>query len=107
MFFLSVFTLNSILTLCYVIIEINRDNNGNLTKNTPSGFFEYDLEKKSQSSANILAFIDTQLDTVFLQLKESENKIQLFKDSSKVNDPAMFTQRILNNVADLNKELMY
>ncbi|MCH2234874.1 MAG: polysaccharide biosynthesis tyrosine autokinase [Crocinitomicaceae bacterium] len=69
-------------------------------------FFEYDLEKKSKSSASILAFIDTQLDTVFLQLKESENQIQEFKDSSKVSDPTMFTQRILTQVSDLNKELM-
>lgn len=69
-------------------------------------FFQYDLEKKSQSSANILAFIETQLDTVFLQLKDSENRIQQFKDSSKVNDPTLYTQRILNNVSELNKELM-
>lgn len=69
-------------------------------------FFEYDLEKKSESSASILDFIDSQLDTVFTQLKDSENKIQNFKDSSKINNPELFTQNVMNRINDLQVQLM-
>lgn len=69
-------------------------------------FFQYDLDKKSQSSANILNFINSQLDTAFIQLKESEIRIQSFKDSSKVNDPTTFTQRILQQTSDLQSQLL-
>lgn len=69
-------------------------------------FFQYDLEKKSESSANVLEFIDNQLDTVSTQLKESGEAIQLFKDSSKVNDPELFTQRILDRSNEIRKDLI-
>src|SRR5690606_9223285 len=69
-------------------------------------FFLYDLEKKSESSASILDFIDTQLDTVFLQLKDSESKIQNFKDSSKINNPTLFTQNVMDRVNELQLQLM-
>lgn len=69
-------------------------------------FFQYDLDKKSQSSANILNFINDQLDTAFIQLKESEVKIQSFKDSSRVNDPALYAQRILQRTSELQSQLL-
>ena len=69
-------------------------------------FFQYDLDKKSQSSANILNFINSQLDTAFIQLKESEIQIQSFKDSNKVSDPTMFTQRILQRTGELQNQLL-
>ena len=85
-------------------------NNPALAKDVVSSlistFFEYDLEKKSESSANILEFIDNQLDTVSTQLKESGEAIQLFKDSSQVNDPELFTQRILDRSNELRKDLI-
>lgn len=69
-------------------------------------FFQYDLDKKSESSANILNFINSQLDTAFSQLKESEVKIQSFKDSNQVNNPALFTQRIMQQTSELQNQLM-
>lgn len=69
-------------------------------------FFEYDLEKKSESSASILDFIDSQLDTVFTQLKDSENKIQNFKDSSKINNPELYSQNMMNRINELQTQIM-
>lgn len=60
-----------------------------------SAFFEYDLEQKSQSSANILNFINNQLDTVYNQLKLSENDILSFKDSNNSTDPEFYREKIL------------
>lgn len=92
-------------------IEIKfASNNPRLAKDVVesliSTFFEYDLEKKSESSASVLDFIDSQLDTVFTQLKESENRIQNFRDSNRINDPELFTHNAMNRVSDLQTQLM-
>ncbi|UKN02220.1 polysaccharide biosynthesis tyrosine autokinase [Paracrocinitomix mangrovi] len=92
-------------------IQINfKSNNHRLSKDVVTSiintFFQYDLEKKRQSSASILDFIDSQLDTVFLQLKESESAIQNFKDSNSVNDPAYFTANIMERTNELQNQMM-
>lgn len=69
-------------------------------------FFEYDLEEKSASSASILSFIDSQLDTVSTQLKDSENRIKNFKDSSRVSNPAVHTQNVMNRINDFELQLI-
>ena len=87
-----------------------RSNNHRLSKDVVSSlintFFEYDLEKKRQSSASILDFIDSQLDTVFIQLKESESAIQFFKDSSNVNDPELYTAQVMQRTNELQNQLL-
>ena len=69
-------------------------------------FFQYDIDKKSESSANILNFINSQLDTAFILLKDSEVKIQTYKDSGNVSDPGLVTQNVLNNINDYQSELL-
>ena len=104
---LNVFTLNPDARTIQVSFA---SNNPKLASDVVSSlintFFQYDLEKKSESSASILDFIDTQLDTVFLQLKDSESKIQNFKDSSKINNPEILTENIMGLVNDLQVQLM-
>lgn len=92
-------------------IQINFESNNSrlatdIVSSLISTFFQYDLDKKSQSSANILNFINDQLDTAFIQLKESEVKIQSFKDSSRVNDPTLFAQRIVQQTTELQSQLL-
>ena len=67
-------------------------------------FFQYDLEKKSQSSENILSFIDGQLDTVFNQLKLSEIDIQSFKDDNQSKDPEFFKDNVISQIDLLQKQ---
>ncbi len=104
---LNVFILNAEAKTIKIKFE---SNNPRLAKDVVSSvmqtFFQYDLDKKSQSSANILNFINSQLDTAFIQLKESENKIQSFKDSNRVMDPGSFTKRILERTGELQSELL-
>lgn len=87
-----------------------KSNNHRLSKDVVSSlintFFEYDLEKKRKSSANILDFINSQLDTVFLQLKESEIAIQSYKDSASVTDPQMIMAQILERSNDLQTQML-
>ena len=87
-----------------------KSNNHKLSKDVVSSvintFFNYDLEKKRQSSASILDFIDSQLDTVFVQLKESETAIQSFKDSNSVTDPKYITTKIMERSNMLQSQLL-
>lgn len=92
-------------------IEISfKSNNHRLSQDVVSSlintFFQYDLEKKRQSSANILDFINSQLDTVFVQLKQSESAIQNFKDSVSVTDPSLFTTKIMERSNELQSQLL-
>jgi tyrosine-protein kinase Etk/Wzc len=87
-----------------------RSNNNRLSQDIVSSvintFFEYDLEYKRQSSASILDFINTQLDTVFIQLKESESAIQSFKDTSNVTDPTLYASQVMDQVNALQSQLL-
>jgi tyrosine-protein kinase Etk/Wzc len=90
-------------------IQINfESNNARLATDVVGSliqtFFQYDLDKKSQSSANILNFINSQLDTAFTQLKESEVQIQSFRDSSNVSNPSMFTEQIMQRTSELQSQ---
>ncbi len=104
---LSVFALNPEANTIQVSFK---SNNQRLSKDIVSSlintFFQYDLEKKRQSSASVLDFIDSQLDTVFLQLKESETAIQSFKDSNAVSDPQYVTSQILERSSELQNQLL-
>lgn len=58
-------------------------------------YISYDVERKSESAKNVLAFIDNQLSFVYDRLKESETSIQLFKTENKLtNDKDIITTNI-------------
>jgi len=104
---LSVFALNPDAGTIQVSFKSNnRKLSTDVVNSIISTFFEYDLEKKRQSSANILDFIDSQLDTVFSKLKESEVAIQSFKDGSSVKDPDFVANQILEKSSELQAQLM-
>ncbi|MBK9287232.1 MAG: hypothetical protein IPN38_05975 [Flavobacteriales bacterium] len=59
--------------------ELPRDNNNILARDMPQAmaqtFIEYDLERNRASAKSILRFIESQKDTVFEQLKDSEMRL--------------------------------
>lgn len=65
-----------------------RDHNAELARDLSAAmaetFIEYDLERKSESAENILRFIETQKDTVFEKLRESEIQLQSIRKDNKV-----------------------
>ena len=69
-------------------------------------FFEYDLEKKSKSSENILKFIDEQLDTVYANLKYSEDDLQSFTNLSKSNNPELFKENLIDQIDKLRQQML-
>lgn len=87
-----------------------KSNNSSLSTDVVSSlintFFQYDLDKKSESSANVLNFIDDQLDTVFNQLKNSENAIQNFRDNSHSKDPEFVKNSVIAQLDMLQSQLL-
>ena len=71
-----------------------------------SQYIAYDLEKKSGSSANILKFIDVQLDTVFLRLNTAETMLQSFKKEHKVTNIDNISNLYVDNYNKLEEELL-
>jgi len=87
-----------------------RSNNSllatDMVKSIIETFFQYDIDKKSESSANVLKFIDGQLDTVFNQLKISEIDIQSFKDDNHSKDPGLVLSNINSQLTVLQNQLL-
>ena len=69
-------------------------------------YINYDLEKKSQSSKNILNFIDVQLDTVFKELNNTEILLLSFKKEHKLANIDEISNTYLENYARLEEELL-
>lgn len=78
----------------------------NIVNSVIKTFFNYDLEKKSKSSKNILSFIDEQLDTVYNQLKQSEDNIQRFRVGHNAQDPISFKESIVNQIDILQNQFL-
>jgi len=77
-----------------------------VVKSIINTFFEFDLEKKSESSASILEYINNGLDTASVRLEDSKSKMLNFKDSAKINNPELFTQNVMNRINELQGQLM-
>ncbi|HIP36809.1 MAG TPA: polysaccharide biosynthesis tyrosine autokinase [Crocinitomix sp.] len=87
-----------------------KSNNAALARDVVSSlintFFKYDLDKKSESSASVLRFIDEQLDTVFNQLRLSELDIQNFRDNSQSRDPDYLKTTVIAQLDLLQNQLI-
>jgi len=104
---LSVFVVNNDAKTIQVSFK---SNNATLATDLVSSlintFFQYDLDKKSESSANVLSFIDNQLDTVFNQLKKSEVDIQNFRNDSHSKDPELVKNSVIAQLEILQNQLL-
>lgn len=69
-------------------------------------YINYDLEKKSSSSANILKFITVQLDTVFVRLNTAETMLQSYKKEHKVTNIENISNIYVDNYNKLEEELL-
>ncbi|MCB0788248.1 MAG: hypothetical protein KDB75_02985, partial [Flavobacteriales bacterium] len=72
-------------------IEIScRDNNPFLARDMAAAmaetFIDYDLESKRESAENIVRFIESQKETVFEELRDSETRLQAFRKENKISN---------------------
>jgi capsular exopolysaccharide synthesis family protein len=72
-------------------IEVSYENNNaflarDFVMALANEFIRYDLERKSLSDENILLFIDSQIDTVFQRLRDSEILLNQYKQENKISN---------------------
>jgi tyrosine-protein kinase Etk/Wzc len=83
-------------TILIKVKDINSQKVADLANTISDEFLTYDVERKSESSRNILDFIDSQLGLVYNELKNTESDLKRFKQEKKID----------NNVQKMNSDLM-
>jgi tyrosine-protein kinase Etk/Wzc len=91
-------------------IEIShRSNNANLSKDViaavAASFFDYDEQLKKESAANVLSFIELQLDSLSRELKDSKDSIMLFQRRENIFDPENISSNINDKLSSYEREL--
>jgi len=68
-------------------------------------FITFDLEKRRKSDESVLSYLNEQIDTVFVRLKESENSLNTYKKANKINNlevvSGMYFDRMYNFENDI------
>ncbi|NND94997.1 MAG: polysaccharide biosynthesis tyrosine autokinase, partial [Flavobacteriales bacterium] len=76
-----------------------------LVMNHAQSFLEFNQERKEQSSQKILDFIDSQLDTVSENLRNSEFLLNAFKQEHKLSNIENISDIYLTRLNDLEEKL--
>jgi capsular exopolysaccharide synthesis family protein len=69
-------------------------------------FINFDLESKSLSDENILAFVDSQIDTVFERLRNSELLLNEYKQENKISDPKELADVYFSRINQFEDEII-
>ena len=92
-------------------IQIGAKNNNpqlarDLCQAMGDAFITYDVQRKSESAESIIRFIDTQKDTVFGELRDSELKLGMFKRDNRVSDMQQLTPLLLARSDEYEDQLL-
>ncbi len=66
-------------TIMIKVSDVNSVKSTDIVNAITEEYLNYDVERKSESSTNILSFIDAQLGVVYEKLKDTEDDLQRFK----------------------------
>lgn len=87
-----------------------RDNNPQKAADIANAIAEefklYDLENRSQSSRQVLHFLEEQLSIAYNKLKESENIIRAFKKENKLSDTYQINAGYLDQLRKFEDEVI-
>lgn len=87
-----------------------RDNNASKAADIANAIAEefkiYDLENRSQSSRQVLKFLEEQLSIAYSKLKESENLIREFKKENKISETYQLNSNYLEQLRRLEDDLI-
>jgi tyrosine-protein kinase Etk/Wzc len=73
-------------TILIKVKDVNSKKASDIVNAITEEYLNYDVERKSESSTNILSFIDAQLDVVYNDLKAQESDLQKFKKEKNFTD---------------------
>lgn len=71
-------------TISISIKDVNPQKTVDIVNTIADEYLNYDVERKSESSKNILNFINAQLSVVYEELKNSETKLNEFKKQNNI-----------------------
>ncbi|GIV27210.1 MAG: sugar transporter [Bacteroidia bacterium] len=75
-------------TISIAIKDVNPQKTTDIVNTIAEEYLNYDVERKSESSKNILNFINSQLSIVYEELKNSETKLNEFKKQKNIITPS-------------------
>ena len=73
-------------TILIKVKDVNSAKSTDIVNSITEEYLSYDVERKSESSTNILSFIDAQLSNVYNSLKDTEGDLQNFKKEKNISD---------------------
>lgn len=94
------------MTILINVKDVNPVKSKDIVNAISSEFLVYDVERKSESSKNILAFIDNQLGQVYNDLKLAETQLQAFKKDKNVNDNEVILNSNLMRYSTLEDQML-
>ncbi len=74
-------------TMSISIKDVNPQKTADIVNSVAEEYLNYDVERKSESSKNILNFINAQLNIVYEELKNSETRLNEFKKQKNIITP--------------------
>jgi tyrosine-protein kinase Etk/Wzc len=73
-------------TILITVKDVNSEKSTDIVNAITEEYLNYDVERKSESSTNIISFIDAQLGSVYNDLKLTESDLQRFKKEKNFAD---------------------
>ncbi|MBN8692995.1 MAG: polysaccharide biosynthesis tyrosine autokinase [Bacteroidetes bacterium] len=94
------------MTVLLMVKDVNPEKSKDIVNAICSEFLDFDREHKSESSLNILKFIDDQLAEVYNELKLAETKLETFKKDKNINNNEVILSSNLLRYGNLEEQLM-
>jgi capsular exopolysaccharide synthesis family protein len=93
-------------TILITVKDVNFIKSTDIVNAITEEYLTYDVERKSESSRNILSFIELQLGVVFNDLKSSEGDLRKFKQEKKLNEKDLLINSELTRYSSIEEQLL-
>ena len=93
-------------TILIKVKDVNSLKSTDIVNAITEEYLTYDVERKSESSRNILSFIDIQLGVVFNDLKNTEGNLQKFKQEKKFSEKDILINSELMRYSSVEEQLL-
>lgn len=93
-------------TILIKVRDVNSAKSTDIVNAITEEYLTYDVERKSESSTNILFFIDTQLNLVYNELKSTEDDLQKFKKEKNFGSNDKFLSSDLMRFSSIEDQML-
>ncbi|MES2680505.1 MAG: Wzz/FepE/Etk N-terminal domain-containing protein, partial [Bacteroidota bacterium] len=93
-------------TILIKVSDVNSAKSTDIVNAITEEYLTYDVEHKSESSTNILSFIDAQLGVVYDKLKDTEDDLQRFKKEKNFGNNDKFLSSDLARFSSIEDQML-